>query len=248
MTVTVGIPKGSTPGENRVALVPGIIGKYEKLGVELLMERGAGEGAAFPDDLYSGVTFCADLSELSERAQIMLSVQPPNLDEIKLLHPGQVVVGYMYPRRNPEYALSMRDHRITTFAMELLPRITRAQSMDALTSQAAVAGYKAVIMAANMIGRFSPCSRHLPVPFGRRGCWSSGRGWPDCRPSPRPSAWGPLWKPTTCAKPLGSRCTHWEHASLAWRLTPRAPGLCARTHRGGAATGTGHVGRSHCPG
>ena len=163
MTVTVGIPKGSTPGENRVALVPGIIGKYEKLGVEILMERGAGEGAAFPDDLYSGVTFCADLSELSERAQIMLSVQPPNLDEIKLLHPGQVVVGYMYPRRNPEYALSMRDHHITTFAMELLPRITRAQSMDALTSQAAVAGYKAVIMAANMIGRFLPM---LTTPAG----------------------------------------------------------------------------------
>ncbi len=163
MTVTIGIPKGSTPGESRVALVPSIIGKYAALGVELLVEQNAGAAAAFPDELYEGVTFCDSLAELSQKAQIMLSVQPPNLEEITLLHPGQIVVGYMYPRRNPEYALSMRDHRITTFAMELLPRITRAQSMDALTSQAAVAGYKAVLLAANMIGRFLPM---LTTPAG----------------------------------------------------------------------------------
>lgn len=163
MTVTVGIPKGSTPGESRVALVPSIIDKYQALGVELLLEHGAGEGASFPDEQYQGVTFCDSLAELSAKAQIMLSVQPPNLQEIELLHPEQIVVGYMYPRRNPEYALSMRDHYITTFAMELLPRITRAQAMDALTSQAAVAGYKAVLLAANMIGRFLPM---LTTPAG----------------------------------------------------------------------------------
>ncbi|NLT35833.1 MAG: Re/Si-specific NAD(P)(+) transhydrogenase subunit alpha [Gaiellales bacterium] len=163
MTVRIGIPKGSTPGENRVALVPGITGKYKKLGVELLLEHGAGAAASFPDELYEDVTFCRNLAELSEQAQVMLSVQPPNLDEVELLHSEQVILGYMYPHRRPEVALALRDRNLTSFAMELLPRITRAQSMDALTSQAAVAGYKAVLMAANMIGRFLPM---LTTPAG----------------------------------------------------------------------------------
>lgn len=163
MTVRIGIPKGSTPGENRVALVPSITAKYKKMGAELLMEHGAGAAASFPDELYADVTFCRDLAELSEQAQIMLSVQPPNLDEVELLHPGEVILGYMYPHRRPEVALALRDRNMTSFAMELLPRITRAQSMDALTSQAAVAGYKAVLMAANMIGRFLPM---LTTPAG----------------------------------------------------------------------------------
>lgn len=163
MTVTIGIPKGSTLGENRVALVPGITGKYKQLGVELLLEHGAGAGASFPDELYEGVSFCDSLSDLSARSQIVLSVQPPHLEEIELLHPGQIILGYMYPHRRPERALALRDGNITSFAMELLPRITRAQSMDALTSQAAVAGYKAVLIAANMIGRFLPM---LTTPAG----------------------------------------------------------------------------------
>jgi len=163
LTVRIGIPKGSTPGENRVALVPGITGKYKKLGVELLLEHGAGAAASFPDELYEDVTFCRNLAELSEQAQVMLSVQPPNLDEVELLHSEQVILGYMYPHRRPEVALALRDRNLTSFAMELLPRITRAQSMDALTSQAAVAGYKAVLMAANMIGRFLPM---LTTPAG----------------------------------------------------------------------------------
>jgi hypothetical protein len=82
----------------------------------------------------------------------MLSVQPPNLAEIALLHEGQIIAGYMNPHRHPEYALALRDAGIASFAVELLPRITRAQVMDALTSQAAVAGYKAVIMAADRLG------------------------------------------------------------------------------------------------
>jgi len=163
VTVAIGIPKGSTPGESRVALVPSLTEKYVKLGAELLLEHGAGEAAAFPDELYEHVTFCENLAELSERAAVMLSVQPPNIEEIQLLHEGQVVVGYMNPHRHPEYALAMRDRNITGFAMELLPRITRAQSMDALTSQAAVAGYKAVLIAANMLGRFLPM---LTTPAG----------------------------------------------------------------------------------
>lgn len=163
MTVRIGIPKGSTPGENRVALVPSITGKYKQLGVELLLEHGAGAGSSFPDELYENVTFCGSLAELSAEAQILLSVQPPHLEEIALLHAGQVVLGYMYPHRRPEVALALRDGNVTSFAMELLPRITRAQSMDALTSQAAVAGYKAVLIAANEIGRFLPM---LTTPAG----------------------------------------------------------------------------------
>lgn len=160
MTVFVGVPKGSTPGENRVPVVPSILGKYAKLGAELLVEKGAGEGCSFTDEEFAGCRLCASLPELSAAADVMLSVQPPNLEEIALLREGQIIAGYMNPHRHPEYALALRDAGITSFAMELLPRITRAQAMDALTSQAAVAGYKAVIMAADRIGSFFPMLTH----------------------------------------------------------------------------------------
>ena len=160
MSVSVGVPKGSTEGEHRVAVVPSILGKYEKLGAHLLVERGAGEGCSFTDAEFTGCELMDSLSELSAKADVMLSVQPPNLEEIALLHEGQIIAGYMNPHRHPEYALAMRDAGITSFAMELLPRITRAQSMDALTSQAAVAGYKAVVMAADMVGGFFPMLTH----------------------------------------------------------------------------------------
>ncbi len=191
------------------------------------------QGAAFPDDLYSGVTFCADLSELSERAQRCRCSYPfwmrSSYCTLGRLWWATCILAAILSTR------SMRDHR-NTFAMELLPRITRAQSMDALTSQAAVAGYKAVIMGGQHDWTL-PTYAHDTCRYhsADAGAGHRGGGGRIARPSPRPSAWGPLWKPTTCAKPLGIKYLGWEHASLARRLTPRAPGLCARTHRGGAA-------------
>ena len=102
-----------------------------------------------------GVTLMDTPAEVLASTEVLIKVQPPNLDEIAQLKPGTVVLGYMNPHRHPEYALAMRDSDITSFAVELLPRITRAQAMDVLTSQAAAAGYKAVLIGANLLGGFA---------------------------------------------------------------------------------------------
>ena len=158
MPTRIGILRESAPGEARVALMPSIVPKYLKLGVELVMERGAGRRAFRLDEDYAacGVTLMDTPAEVLASTEVLIKVQPPNLDEIAQLKPGTVVLGYMNPHRHPEYALAMRDSDITSFAVELLPRITRAQAMDVLTSQAAAAGYKAVLIGANLLGGFLP--------------------------------------------------------------------------------------------
>jgi H+-translocating NAD(P) transhydrogenase subunit alpha len=165
MSCRVGVPKEVAPGERRVALVPSIIEKYLKLGVDLIVQRGAGAGAFRADVDYEakGALLVDAPERVYRECDVVLKVRPPDLDEIPLMRPKTVVLGYMNPHRHPEWALAMRDRGLTSFAMELLPRITRAQSMDALTSQAAVSGYKAVLIAANLLGGFFPM---LTTPAG----------------------------------------------------------------------------------
>jgi NAD(P) transhydrogenase subunit alpha len=165
MASRIGILKEVAPGERRVALVPSIVDKYTKLGVELLMERGAGVAAFRPDLDYEGkgVALADSATLIYAECDVILKVQWTSTGEIEQMRPKTVVVGYMDPYGHPECALAMRDRGITSFAVELLPRISRAQSMDVLTSQAAVAGYKAVLVAANMLGGFFPM---LTTPAG----------------------------------------------------------------------------------
>ena len=165
MALRVGVPKEITPAERRVAMVPAVAPKLLALGVELLVEAGAGVGSYSLDDDYAGAgaRLVSTAAELYEQADVVLKVQPPDLDEIARLHHGQVVLGFMAPHRYPERVAALRDRGVTAFAIELIPRITRAQSMDALTSQASVAGYKAALMAACGMGRFFPM---LTTPAG----------------------------------------------------------------------------------
>src|SRR5277367_4185797 len=155
MAVVVGVLAETAAKETRVAVVPEIAAKLKAAGVRLLMERGAGSAAHFPDPLYTDVEF-SDAAAILASADVLLKVQPPSLAEVNALKKGAVVIGYMQAYARPDLVLALKDHGVTSFAMELVPRISREQSMDALSSQASVSGYKAVLIAANSLERFLP--------------------------------------------------------------------------------------------
>jgi H+-translocating NAD(P) transhydrogenase subunit alpha len=155
MSVVVGILTETAAKETRVAVVPEIATKLKILGVRVLIERGAGAGAHFPDALYTDAEF-SDAATILASADILLKVQPPSVTEVAALKKGAVVIGFMQAYARPEMVLALKERGITSFAMELVPRISRAQSMDALSSQASVAGYKSVLIAANTLEKFLP--------------------------------------------------------------------------------------------
>jgi NAD(P) transhydrogenase subunit alpha len=155
MATTVGVVRESAAGERRVALTPDVAKKLKGRGADLLMESGAGVSASFPDAAYKDVA-ASDARNVLSSSNVLLKVQPPTLDEIAGLKEGAVVIGYLSPHLAPERTKALRDGKITSFAMELLPRTTRAQAMDVLSSQANIAGYKAVLIAAEASPKFFP--------------------------------------------------------------------------------------------
>ena len=156
MAVTVGVLRESLPGETRVALTPDVAKKLKAKGVNLLLERGAGVSSGFSDEGYAGADFADSAGLVLANADVVLTVQPPSMDVVRQLKPGAVVIGYLQPHLDDERIRELRSRNITSFAMELLPRTTRAQSMDVLSSQASIAGYKAVLMAAAASPKFFP--------------------------------------------------------------------------------------------
>jgi NAD(P) transhydrogenase subunit alpha len=156
MPIRVAVPKETLPGENRVALIPEVVRKLAKLDVEVLLESGAGISSHYPDDDYDAARIVTDTDTLYREADVVLAVQPPSADTLGKLREGSIYIGLLLPFQRLEHIKGLKDRNITSFAMELVPRISRAQSMDVLSSQAAVAGYKAVLLAANLSGKFFP--------------------------------------------------------------------------------------------
>jgi len=156
MAVTIGALVERASGETRVSLVPEVADKLVAAGARVLLERGAGVSAQFPDAGFKRVEWADSADAVLAQADILLTVQPPTLETIGKLKAGAVVIGFMQAHARPAEVKAMKERRITSFAMEFVPRISRAQSMDALSSQAAVAGYKAVLIAANTLDRFLP--------------------------------------------------------------------------------------------
>jgi H+-translocating NAD(P) transhydrogenase subunit alpha len=156
MPVTIGALRESAPQETRVSLVPEVADKLAQAGAKVLIQRGAGTRAQFPDSAYKNVTWADSPGAVLEQSQVVLSVQPLSVDQITLLKPGTVVVGYMQAYSRKAEVKALKERGITSFAMEFVPRISRAQSMDALSSQAAIAGYKAVLIAADNLQKFLP--------------------------------------------------------------------------------------------
>ncbi len=156
MPVTIGVLKETVPGENRVAVVPEVATRLAALGARLLLERGAGASARFPDALYKDVSFVDSADAVLESADLLFAVQPLDPAIAGRLKSGSTLVGFLAPHTQQALVRALCDRRVTSFAMELVPRISRAQSMDALSSQAAVSGYKAVLIGAAALDKFFP--------------------------------------------------------------------------------------------
>jgi NAD(P) transhydrogenase subunit alpha len=156
MPLEVGVLKETFAHEARVALTPDVAAKLSELGVRIHMERGAGERSHLGDALFKGVELHDGPGAVLGSAAVLLKVQPPTLAEVGALRAGAVVIGFLYPHRELELVRALAIGRLTSFAVELIPRISRAQSMDALSSQAAAAGYKAALLAANALDKFLP--------------------------------------------------------------------------------------------
>jgi len=151
--VRIGVPKETAAGERRVALVPETVGKLTGGGFEVIFERGAGETASFPDSAFEDAG--ARLGDWAE-ADAVAKVQKPTADEVTRLRDGQVLIGFLQPLTDREGIERLASQGVVAFAMESIPRITRAQSMDALSSQATVSGYKATLLAAERLPKFFP--------------------------------------------------------------------------------------------
>ncbi len=158
----VAVPKEIHPGERRVAATPDTVKRLKKLGFEVLIEAGAGQAASLTDSQYeaAGATVVTDCAEVWREADIVLKVRPPELDERRerhecgLLREGQTFISFLWPATHGEVVNQLAERKVTALAMDQIPRITRAQKMDALSSMANIAGYRAVIEAASFFGRF----------------------------------------------------------------------------------------------
>src|SRR2546421_3402963 len=156
--MNIGVPKETAANERRVALTPDVAGRLVKAGFSVLVERGGGEAASFGDDAFggAGATLVATAAEVFGQSDIVLKVQPPSAQEVRLSREGGALVALFQPSAERETVSQLAARRATPFSLALLPRITRAQPMDVLSSQATVAGKKAVLLAAAATGRFFP--------------------------------------------------------------------------------------------
>jgi NAD(P) transhydrogenase subunit alpha len=152
--VRIGVPREVEPGERRVALVPEAVSKLVAGGFEVVVERGAGTAASFPDEAYREAG--AELADQAWDADAIVKVRKPTNEEAQRLRTGQVLIGFLEPLTDPAGIEVLARRGVQAFAMESIPRTTRAQSMDALSSQATVSGYKAVLLAAERLPRFFP--------------------------------------------------------------------------------------------
>ena len=153
----VGVPKETAEGEHRVALVPEVVAKLKTKGIDVLVENGAGADALLPDAAFAGAgaQMTADTGEVW-RSDVVVKISPPSEPEIGLLGAGSILIGFLAPLTSPQTTRALAAAKATAFAMESIPRISRAQSMDALSSQSNIAGYKAALLGAEKMGRFYP--------------------------------------------------------------------------------------------
>src|SRR5438270_1476656 len=152
------VPKEVLPGERRVALIPDTVAKLTQAGMTVLVQSGAGEDACFADEAYTqaGAELIQGASDLLAQAGIVVKVQRPSPDEIELLPADSLLVAMLQALSNPELMLQLAERQVTAFALDMMPRISRAQTMDALTSMSTVAGYKGTLLGASACSKFFP--------------------------------------------------------------------------------------------
>ena len=153
----IGVPKETAAGEHRVALVPEVVGKLKAKGLDVVVQGGAGSDALLPDSAFAeaGAQLTNDVAAVWD-CEVVVKIAPPDPEEIRGLGSGSILVGFLAPLTSPQTTRALAAAKATAFAMEAIPRISRAQSMDALSSQSNVAGYKAALLGAEEMGRFYP--------------------------------------------------------------------------------------------
>jgi NAD(P) transhydrogenase subunit alpha len=153
----IGVRKETAADEHRVALVPEVVGKLKAKGLDVLVEAGAGAGALLPDDAFAeaGAELTGDIGQIWA-SDVVLAISPPDAEAIGRLGSGSILIGFLAPLSSPETTRALAAAGATAFAMESIPRISRAQAMDALSSQSNIAGYKAALLGAEEMGRFYP--------------------------------------------------------------------------------------------
>ena len=157
LPMRIGVPKETAAGEHRVALVPEVVSKLKSKGLDVLVQKGAGADALLSDSAFAeaGAQITEDPSEVW-RSEVVVTIAPPDPPQIRGLGTGSILVGFLAPLTSPETIRALAEANATAFAMEAIPRISRAQSMDALSSQSNVAGYEAALLGAATLGRFYP--------------------------------------------------------------------------------------------
>jgi len=156
MPTLIGVARECNPDEHRVALVPDVAKRFRALGAEILIEQGAGETSAYPDSDFSDVRWTTDADAIWSQSDVVLCVRTPSIAQVALMKPGSILIGFLQPFQSPALVRALIERKITSFAVELVPRISRAQSMDALSSQAAVSGYLCAVIAAGHSPKFFP--------------------------------------------------------------------------------------------
>jgi len=156
MPIKISVLKETRPDERRVSLVPSVVDKLVKLGAVISLQSGAGDAAKLPDNAFKNVAFVSDPRSLVSDADIVLAVQPPAPETVRAMKGGAILLSFVYANKEPALVDLLRQKNITCFAMERVPRISRAQAMDALSSQAALAGYYAALLGATQLARVFP--------------------------------------------------------------------------------------------
>ena len=156
MPITVAIPRETADGERRIAISADVITRLSKLGIETLVEKGAGEAANISDETYNNAKIVESSTDAYQQADVIWCIQAPSEEEIDKMKEGTILMGTLLPYKYPERIKQLNKKNISCFSMEFIPRISRAQSMDVLSSQASISGYKAAIMGADLLGRFFP--------------------------------------------------------------------------------------------
>ena len=154
----IGAPRETAANESRVALVPETVARLARAGHELIIQKGAGEPAGYTDEAYTeaGAKIADDATGVLGAVDIAVMVQKPSPEEVSALKPGAILITFLFARNDPETVRALAQQKVSALSMELVPRIARAQSMDALSSQASIAGYKAVLIAADAQGKYFP--------------------------------------------------------------------------------------------
>jgi NAD(P) transhydrogenase subunit alpha len=152
----IGVPKETAPGEHRVALVPEVVAKLKAKGLDVIVQSGAGEDALLSDAAYAEAGAQIGDAATVWGADVVITIAPPGPEQIRSLGSGSILIGFLAPLTSPTTTRALSDAGATAFAMEAIPRITRAQAMDALSSQSNVAGYRAALLGAEEMGRFYP--------------------------------------------------------------------------------------------